>query len=59
MNSSRSSSKKSLKAAPIRVKKEIKLEIKAQNINLIGQKEVNKFKGLFIRDINCLKQPTQ
>jgi hypothetical protein len=57
MNSSRSSSRKSLKAdAPLKVKKAAPLEIKAKNINIIGAQEVNKFKGLFIRDINVSRQ---
>jgi hypothetical protein len=58
MNSSRSSSRKSLKtgANAKGIKKELNLEIRAKNISKINQNEVNKFRGLFIRDLNCQKE---
>jgi hypothetical protein len=53
LHSSRSS-KKSLRAGEAgRGKKEVRLEIRAKNISGMGAQEVNKFKGLFIRDINA------
>lgn len=56
MNSSRSSSRKSLRGDKVQAKKAPVLDIKAKNIKGIGAQEVSKFKGLFIRDINVPRQ---
>jgi hypothetical protein len=56
INSSRSSSRKSLRGDKVQVKKAPVLEIKAKNIGGMGAQEVSKFKGLFIRDLNVPRQ---
>jgi hypothetical protein len=56
INSSRSSSRKSLRGHKVQIKKAPVLEIKAKNIGGMGAQEVSKFKGLFIRDINVPRQ---
>lgn len=54
LNSSRSSSRKSLKVGKASKgnKNQAKIEIKATNINTIEKGEINKFKALFIKDYN-------